>query len=336
MSSLIADWLAAVRAGVAEAEPRAGAFAQHVSIRDSTASTNDDVAGAAIQGAPEGYTVIAGGQTAGRGRRGASWHSPAAHGLYLSTLLRPDRWPAVRADPGSPITSLVTLMAGVAVVSAIRDLGDMPVELKWPNDVMVRTGWPAPVHARPSASMSPGGESIGSVGGPETTRPVAGTGPGGHAQSTTSSWRKLAGILAEGASDGGAIRTVVVGIGINLRPSDAPADVAARLITLDDLLPGDGPTALASLSALVTALLVRLREGTATLAGGFADEIREQWRRNAPSVEGTRVRWLSQGVMSEGTAAGIDVTGALRVRVRGSERLVHGGDVEWILEPQDA
>jgi BirA family biotin operon repressor/biotin-[acetyl-CoA-carboxylase] ligase len=308
----VADWLAAVRDGVVEAEPRAGAFAQHVSVRESTSSTNDDVARAAIEGAPEGYTVIAGEQTAGRGRRGASWYSPPGHGIYLSTLLRPERWPAVRLDAASPVASLVTLMAGVAVISAIRDVGEAPVELKWPNDVMVRT-------ARLSA-FAPGASAR--QGGPS-----AGSGP---------PWRKLAGILAEGASDGGVIRTVVVGVGLNVWRSSAPVDVAARMITLDELWRDPVGATRASLSALVTALLVRLREGTATLAGGFAGEIREQWRRNAPTVEGTRVRWQAQGVACYGVSAGIDVSGALRVRQDGAERLVHGGDVEWTLEPHDA
>ena len=139
VSTDLATWLAAVRSGVAAAGVDAGAFGQHVSVLTTTGSTNDDVARAAFDGAPEGYTVIAGEQTAGRGRRGAAWYSPAAHGLYLSTLLRPDRWTAVRTDPASPASTLVTLMAGVAVVSAIGDVcQSSAAELKWPNDVMVR------------------------------------------------------------------------------------------------------------------------------------------------------------------------------------------------------
>ncbi len=99
-------------------------------------------------------------------------------------------------------------------------------------------------------------------------------------------WRKLAGILAEGASDGGVPRTVVVGIGVNVHRSDAPADVAARMIALDDLLPARSGHAHTLVQALVTALLVRLREGTALLAGGLVDEVRERWLRVAPSVRG--------------------------------------------------
>lgn len=296
MSISLADWLTAVQDGAAAAQSRAGAFGQHVSIRDCTGSTNDDVARAALEGAPEGYTVIAGEQTAGRGRRGASWHSPAAHGLYLSTLLRPERWAALRTDSASPVTSLVTLMTGVAVVAAIRDLADVPVELKWPNDVMVRS--------QASAAQFP-------------------------------PWRKLAGILAEGASDGGVLRSIVVGVGINVWRSDAPPDVAARMVALDDVM----PAALSSkdaVQALVTALLVRLCDGAAMLAGGRADDVREQWRRCAPAVEGTPVRWRAQGVTYEGHAAGIDANGALRVSVGGMVQAVHGGDVDWLLEPRGA
>jgi BirA family biotin operon repressor/biotin-[acetyl-CoA-carboxylase] ligase len=290
----VAAWLAAVGEGVVQAVPRAGAFAQHVSLRPTTGSTNDDVARAALEGAPEGYTVIAAEQTAGRGRRGSSWHSPAAHGLYLSTLLRPDRWAAVRADPASPASSLVTLMAGVAVASAIRDVGDVPVELKWPNDVMVRTPNPGPP------------------------------------------WRKLAGILAEGASDGGVPRTVVVGIGVNLHPAEAPDEVAARMIALDQLLPVADRLSHPLVQPLVAALLVRLREGTALLAGGLVELVRKRWLLAAPSALGTRVRWQAQGTWHEGDAAGIDASGALRVRVGDRQYAVHGGDVAWLLEDGNA
>lgn len=320
----LGDWLAAARAGVAGAGPRAGAFAQHVSLRSTTASTNDDVARAALEGAPEGYTVVAAEQTAGRGRRGASWHSPTTHGLYLSTLLRPDRWAAIRSDVASPVASLVTLMAGVAVVSAIRDVCDAPVELKWPNDVMVRAVVGPVVPTRPNRD-SPA----------FALRPSAGQ--GAPSLRSEPPWRKLAGILAEGASEGGVLRTVVVGIGLNLSRSEAPPDVAARMIALDELIPPTPGPSLALLPALIAALLVRLREGTDVLAGGGADAVRTQWRRFAPSVVDTPVRWAQHGAAREGTAAGIDERGALRVLLSdGLEAVVHGGDVEWRLEPEDA
>jgi BirA family biotin operon repressor/biotin-[acetyl-CoA-carboxylase] ligase len=301
VSAALDAWLAAVRAGAARAQ--AGAFAHHVSVRATTGSTNDEVARAAVEGAPEGYTVIAAEQTAGRGRRGASWHSPAAHGLYVSTLLRPDRWSALAGEQGAAASSLVTLMAGVAVAEAVREACGAAVELKWPNDVMVRSRRQSAVDTRQAGlpSAQPG-------------------------------WRKLAGILAEGASDGGVLRTVVVGVGINVLRSDAPPDVAARMITLEDLAPASCEP-LALVSAVVAALLERMHTGVGALAAGDLVRVRESWLALAPSVDGTPVRWHHHGVTHSGRARGIDQSGALRVQVAAAaEMLVHGGEVEWLLE----
>ena len=89
------------------------------------ASTNDTAAALAAAGAADGTVIIADRQTAGRGRRGRTWNSPAAVGLYLSIVLR-GRQPPV-----------VTLLAGVAVAEAVRETTGVPAELKWPNDVVV-------------------------------------------------------------------------------------------------------------------------------------------------------------------------------------------------------
>ena len=311
MSDPLADWLKDVHEGVAAAAPRAGAFAQHVLVLPSTASTNDDVARAALVGAPEGYTVIAAEQTAGRGRRGASWHSPAAHGLYLSTLLRPDRWPSMRSDHASPAASLVTLMAGVAVASAVRGVCDVPAELKWPNDVMVR------MRERPGSPGEPREGSARASGNDLR-------------QSEGPPWRKLAGILAEGATEGGVMRTVVLGVGLNLRRADAPADVAGRMVALGDVCPSSGASP--DLAAVLAALLGALHAGSGRLSRGEFAGVRADWRHLAPSVDGTWVRWHDQGMRYEGRAAGIDAAGALRVRTARGEMPVHGGDVEWLLD----
>lgn len=334
MSTDLATWLAAVRTGVAAAGVDAGAFGQHVSVLTTTGSTNDDVARAAFDGAPEGYTVIAGEQTAGRGRRGAAWHSPAARGLYLSTLLRPDRWTAVRTDPASPASTLVTLMAGVAVVSAIGDVCQSPAtELKWPNDIMVRRGRPSAVGLRPSNGAVRGATPAFVH---ETVGPVLRTRPDDdHASLAGPPWRKL-GILAEGASEGGTLRTVVLGIGVNLHRCEAPADIAARMITLDDLMP-TGVITPATLSSLVSAVLRHLRRGVDLLTRDAVEDVRTRWRRHAPSVEGTAVRWHALGETRRGRAAGIDDTGALRVRLDGGAHVtVHGGEIEWHLEDREA
>lgn len=275
------DWFTVVGEGIAAVRLRAGAFAAQAYTVDQTGSTNDDVARLAGQGAVEGTTVIARGQTAGRGRRGASWHSPPGHGIYVSTLLRPAQWPSIRRDAGSPAASLITLMAGVAVADAVRDVSPAAVELKWPNDVMVRP-------------------------------------------SDRTGWRKLAGILAEGASEGVAVRSVVLGIGLNLRRSrTAPADVQARMISLEEA--AGAPVSLAS---LVGALLVRLRAGRDILAEGDAGEVRARWLALAPAARGTPVRW-QHGATRRGVTAGIDDNGSLLVRVDATVIAVHGGVLHW-------
>ena len=91
-------------------------------------STNDVGAQLAASGAPEGTTVIAGAQTAGRGRQGRSWCSPPDAGLYVSVVFR--------SCHASYLTFL-TLMGGVAVAEGIRTSTGLPVLVKWPNDVVV-------------------------------------------------------------------------------------------------------------------------------------------------------------------------------------------------------
>lgn len=97
-------------------------------IRESTESTNDEVRTLAQAGAPEGLVVLAERQTAGRGRRGAAWFSPAGESLAFSILLRPEEpkalWPRL------------ALAAGLAVAEAVEVFGGQ-AGIKWPNDVWI-------------------------------------------------------------------------------------------------------------------------------------------------------------------------------------------------------
>jgi BirA family biotin operon repressor/biotin-[acetyl-CoA-carboxylase] ligase len=77
--------------------------------------------------------VIAGEQTAGRGRRGHAWFSPPGSGLYVSVVLAPAR---ARVDPARA-TTLLTLAAGVALAEAIEAATALRVAIKWPNDLVV-------------------------------------------------------------------------------------------------------------------------------------------------------------------------------------------------------
>ena len=89
-----------------------------------------DVAHAlAEQGAPAGTLVLADEQTAGRGRQGRRWHSPAGAGIWLGVILRP----AVAAPGG-----VLPIRAGLALEAALRETAPgLAPRLKWPNDLLL-------------------------------------------------------------------------------------------------------------------------------------------------------------------------------------------------------
>jgi BirA family biotin operon repressor/biotin-[acetyl-CoA-carboxylase] ligase len=94
---------------------------------DSIDSTNRYAIELARRGAAEGEVVIAEGQTAGRGRLGRSFFSPAGLSFYGSIILRP-QIPSARAPQ-------ITLVAGLAVAEAVEKHARVRPGLKWPNDV---------------------------------------------------------------------------------------------------------------------------------------------------------------------------------------------------------
>ena len=149
-------------------------------------STNDEAARLAELGAAQGTTVIASAQTAGRGRFGRTWFSPPGAGLYASVVCRDKR--------AAPYLSLA---GGVAVADGILTATGLPVEIKWPNDIVVDAG--------PSTSLRAG----------------------------RGRRRKLAGILAEGSTSVDGLQFIVLGFGINLRPAAYPADIADRATSLE-------------------------------------------------------------------------------------------------------
>jgi BirA family biotin operon repressor/biotin-[acetyl-CoA-carboxylase] ligase len=91
-----------------------------------TDSTNRVAMEMAENGAKHGTVVVADAQTAGRGRMGRRWVSPAGKNLYVSLLLRPSV-PTVDAPR-------LALVAGVALADAVEAVG-VPASLKWPNDL---------------------------------------------------------------------------------------------------------------------------------------------------------------------------------------------------------
>jgi BirA family transcriptional regulator, biotin operon repressor / biotin---[acetyl-CoA-carboxylase] ligase len=110
-----------------------------VDYRPRTGSTNADVVTAARAGAAEGYVVVADEQTAGRGRLERVWQSPPRAGIATSVLLRPGASVAARGWSPVPVSGygLLPLLAGVALVEAVRRLSDLDAVLKWPNDLVI-------------------------------------------------------------------------------------------------------------------------------------------------------------------------------------------------------
>jgi BirA family biotin operon repressor/biotin-[acetyl-CoA-carboxylase] ligase len=97
-------------------------------LRNTCASTNDEVRALGLGGAPGGDIVVADVQTAGRGRRGAAWFGTPGESLTFSILWRPGvskaLWPRL------------ALATGLAVAEACE--GYVPLAgIKWPNDVWI-------------------------------------------------------------------------------------------------------------------------------------------------------------------------------------------------------
>jgi len=258
------------RALALDAEAR-GVFGARWQYLDETGSTNDLALRAAERGEPEGTLFIAGAQTAGRGRLGRSWHSPPGAGLYVSTILR-----------RAALAPWITLAGGVAVADGIRRATGLPVQLKWPNDVVAVTG--EAFRAR----------------------------------------RKVAGILAEASSGPEGVHHVVLGFGINLRPSAFPPELDGRAGSLEAELGRevDG-------GAVLAATLASLHRAVETIAAHGPAAVLEQWLHFAPSAHGAEIEWDGPDGVRTGVSAGLEQDGALRVATaQGVERII-SGEVRW-------
>jgi BirA family biotin operon repressor/biotin-[acetyl-CoA-carboxylase] ligase len=90
-------------------------------------STNTQARQLAAAGAPSGLVVTAEEQTAGRGRQGRTWVTPAGKALLYSALLRPLEERHL----------LLPLAVPLAVCDAAERLGGGRCRVKWPNDVLI-------------------------------------------------------------------------------------------------------------------------------------------------------------------------------------------------------
>jgi BirA family biotin operon repressor/biotin-[acetyl-CoA-carboxylase] ligase len=185
------------------------------------------------------------------------------------------------------LVNLVTLTAGVAVAEGLRAASSVPGVIKWPNDIVV-----------PASRVSPGARS----------------------------WRKIAGILAEGAAVAGELTHVVLGYGVNLLRVRYPSEIAGGATSLERETgrPIDR-------TVVLVETLAALAHGYSTLVAGDADSVLARWRALSPSCEGAPVAWTDAARRLTGVTAGIDDAGALLVRMpAGQMEAIRSGEVTWL------
>lgn len=100
-----------------------------VKVMKTVDSTNLEAKRLAEAGASHGTLVTAEEQTSGKGRRGRSWISVPGQGVWMSFVLRPD----IELEN----SSMLTLVAALAVEKGIKDAAGIDGRIKWPNDVLV-------------------------------------------------------------------------------------------------------------------------------------------------------------------------------------------------------
>ena len=105
------------------------AFGLSLNMYDSIESTQDIAKKAAEDGHPEGTIFIAEQQTSGRGRMGRDWVSPRGKGIWMSIILRP-KIPIQFAPQ-------LTLLTAVALCRSLKRVTELPIGIKWPNDLLI-------------------------------------------------------------------------------------------------------------------------------------------------------------------------------------------------------
>jgi BirA family biotin operon repressor/biotin-[acetyl-CoA-carboxylase] ligase len=237
---------------------------------DSTQRVARDLARA---GAAEGTVVVAERQTAGRGRLGRSWHSPAGLNLYCSLVLRPP------LAPGA--VPRLALVVGAAVAAAIVEETGAAAAIKWPNDVLVDGRKVAGILVEMDAEMERVHHVIAGIG-VNVNAPVASFPP--ELRDKATSLRVATGRRVDRAAFAARLlvalearygRFVSAGFasvrsewesyscltGTEVRVASAAGEVAGRVLGLDD----DGALRLAGPSGAV----VRIIAGEVTVRDGY-------------------------------------------------------------------
>jgi BirA family biotin operon repressor/biotin-[acetyl-CoA-carboxylase] ligase len=137
--------------------------------------------------------------------------------------------------------------------------------------------------------------------------------------------RKLAGILAEAAAQGGRLQHVIVGFGVNLQNTSFPLELADRATSIE--AETSRPAERGQIfSQILIAFSARYRD----LQAGRFDAILSAWRALSPSLPGSSVEWDTAAGVMRGRAEDIDEQGALMVRVGTRLERLMAGEVRWV------
>lgn len=101
---------------------------QNIIYREEVDSTNTLAKEFGEKGAVHGTLVVTDMQTKGKGRRGRGWYVPKGQAIAMSLILRPQIEPQY--------ASMLTLVAALAVSSAIDEKTGIFTQIKWPNDIV--------------------------------------------------------------------------------------------------------------------------------------------------------------------------------------------------------
>lgn len=137
--------------------------------------------------------------------------------------------------------------------------------------------------------------------------------------------KKICGILAETTETNGGV-AVIVGIGINLKSTNFPPEIADIATSIDESVPG----AVATEALLIEVLTKYVTYFYEILNGenGRAEIINE-WRRRSTYFSGKAVRVVLENETITGLTDGLEPNGALRLRqADGKVTIVQAGDVQ--------
>ncbi|QYO65210.1 biotin--[acetyl-CoA-carboxylase] ligase [Leptolyngbya sp. 7M] len=144
--------------------------------------------------------------------------------------------------------------------------------------------------------------------------------------------RKISGILAETTETDKGL-AVIVGIGINIRKSNFPPEIAAIATSIEDETSQSGNNASSvptpeQLAQVLSNYLVHYYE---LLEGGNSAKLISEWCRRSTYASGKNVRIISGNEVIEGITDGLEDIGALRLKkADGKIAIIHAGDVEQL------